>query len=241
MYYLYGILVLENNFVTFYTRGVVMKNTIQRIAIMLVLALCFQSPTLYGYAISHNEDSDVMMVDIYVFKSPGKFIKMLEDMDIGKKSIDLILQGAEQAGSFGGPEAQAAVKILGQTGGLFNIASKAIAREANIISYHKAVARGNRGRHAEWNWEDICRDKFGIKRKKPATKENEAKLEDCRWNNKLYVAIFNTDGHTLLWQGYLAPGAGMGFKAVRDASGNLIGEKAPFERSPARSNVREKK
>ena len=238
MYYLYGILVLENNFVNLYTRGVVMKNTIQRIAIMLVLTLCFRGTTLYGYAISHNEDSDVMMVDIYVFKSPGKFIEMLRDMDLGKNIIDLVLQGAEQAGGFGGPEAQAAVKLFGQTGKLWNLASHVAAREANIISYHKAVARGNRGRHAEWNWEDICRDKFGVKRAKPATKANEAKLEDCRWNNKLYVAIFNTEGNTLLWQGYLAPGAGMGFKAVRDSKGNLVGQKAPFEASPARSNVR---
>ena len=61
-----------------------MKNILKN---ALLAAFILQNIPIFGYAISHNEDSELKEVTVFVFTSEEDFEKMLKAYDVSAKTI----------------------------------------------------------------------------------------------------------------------------------------------------------
>lgn len=186
-----------------------------------------QNIPLFGYAISHNEDSQLKEVTIFVFTSEKDFENMLKNQGVGEKTLKdiqkfmpkIVSVGSFAATAAGNPELAPVIAAIG--GGLAAAAKYSAGplryamQQKYNIAIHKHTYRGNKGKDAEWNWADIKKD-YGIEPTDPYG---------------LFVAFLNPENKQVLLMTPMKSNAAFGFKAVIDPkTGKLVGQQAPFER-----------
>jgi hypothetical protein len=194
---------------------------------LLLLSIAVNS-ALQGYAISHNEDSELDEVTIFVFTSEDDFKKMLENQGVSKKilnNISTVLPKITAGGSFaatalGNPEL---VPLIAAIGGGLAAASKYAVGPARWVmekkyntAIHKHTKRGNKGKDAEWNWADIQKD-LNIEPTNPYG---------------LFTVFLHPETKQVLLMSPMKTNEAFGFKAIKDsATGKFKGIRAPFERN----------
>lgn len=187
-----------------------------------------QNAPLFSYAISHNEDSKLKEVTIFVFTSEKDFEKMLKNQGVAEKTLKAfasympkIVSGTSLAvTAAGNPEF---VPIIAAVGGGLTAAAKYgaagplryIMQQKYNVAIHKHTHRGNKGKDSSWNWKDIQNDK-GIDPSDPYG---------------LFVVFLNPDTKQVLLMTPMKSNAAFGFRAVIDPeTGNLVGQQVPYER-----------
>lgn len=202
-----------------------MKNLLKNSLLALLLT---QNIPMFGYAISHNEDSELKEVTVFVFTSEADFEKMLENYAVSKEMIGKIAKvvptiataSSWAVTAAGNPEFIPAIAAVGA--GLTAATKYAVgpARWAIQNKYkaaiHKHTLRGNKGKDSEWNWSDIQKDR-GVDPNDPFG---------------LFVVFLNPETKDVLLMTHMHSNAAFGFKAVTDPeTGKLVGKQAPLERN----------
>lgn len=193
----------------------------------LLAILLLQNMPTFGYAISHNEDSELKEVTIFVFTSEEDFEKMLKSYGTSEQALGQIAKAVPAittassyaATAAGNPEL---IPIFVAIGAGLTAASKYavgparwVMQQKYNVAIHKHTYRGNKGKDAEWNWADIKKD-TGIE------------PSDSRG---LFVVFLNPANKDVLLMAHMASNAAFGFTAVTDPeTGKLVGLKVPFER-----------
>ncbi len=188
--------------------------------------LTYINQGLLGYAISHNKDSELKEVTVFVFTSEDDFKKMLKNQGISKDALDklaktlpVISTGASAAATaMGNPELIPVIKAVGL--GLAGASKYAVGparwlmEQKYNVAIHKHTKRGNKGKDAKWNWKDIKKD-TGINKDDPYG---------------LFVVFLNPKDKKVLLMSPMRTNEAFGFKAITK-DGKLIGERVRFERN----------
>lgn len=198
------------------------------VSITLSLLMCIPYAPVRGYAISHNSDSELKEVTIFVFTSEKQFQKMLKNEGVSAdvlKKISTMMPKIATGGSLiatatGNPEL---VPLIGAIGTGLGAAAKYAVGPARWImeqrynaAIHKHTHRGNMGKDAEWNWKDIEKD-YKIDPSDPFG---------------LFVVFLNPETKEVLLMTPMHSDAAFGFTVERDPmTGKLIGKQTLFERN----------
>lgn len=155
-----------------------MKNIVFKIlSITALLASCSTLP----YAFTHNQNSEIDNVDIFVFKEPDAFTRYLRAMSapdevqavaekiaatavsvglvlaVPTEGISALLAGGVAAGVGITKVFNKYTNELGIRSWFFRNVTKLLpGHETGLIpAFHGDVPRGNRGEGAAWNWKEI--------------------------------------------------------------------------------------
>lgn len=182
--------------------------------------------SILGYSLSHNQDSALPEVTIFVFTSEKDFEKLLENQGITQDTLKTIrdampkiISGTSLAvTAAGNPEI---VPVIAAIGAGLTAATKYavgplsyILQQKYNVAIHKHTKRGNKGKDSTWGWKSI-QEQTGVDPEDPYG---------------LFVVFLNPTDKKVLLMTPLQSNAKMGFKAVKDPqSGKLVGQAAPYE------------
>lgn len=205
------------------------------IKIIGLITLLVTSPTLLGYAIYHTRESAIPFIDVYVFKTHDNFKNWL----VGRGVSDAVATNALKVGTFVTGALTASEKAAAQKdstlekdpklatatatfaivneskeplGMLLSALRNRINLAVHSIAHHEMIGRGTNASSSSWNWLDLCKDVYN------STDEN------CRWYQQVYVIILDSESREILWQGYIAPGDGLLFTAIKNPDNTLRGQ-----------------